>query len=75
MVDYWHVNRKFERLIGLSSDQMCCRDYISMDEQKRLAAQDPSSAPIENSGILLGTFVYDFEKGTEEFIPSENYKK
>lgn len=69
------INRKFERFLGLSSDQMCCRDYMSMEEQRRLAARDPPPIMVDNPGTKIGTFVYDFVNNTEEFIPSDNYKK
>lgn len=80
-----NVQRKFDRMFpNLAGEQGLCRDYVSLDDKARLDSRDPPLPEIDLEKCkLIGTFVYDFEKRTETYIPAidnqsnaqENYKK
>jgi len=75
MVSQLNVHRKFERTFPGIADserrynQTLLAEWRGQAELQRKSIEQETRNDIE--GILIGTFVYDFEKNTEEFIRSE----
>ena len=73
------VNRRFERTFPGIADsekkynQTLLAEWRGQAELQRKTIEQQTIGDIE--GTLLGTFVYDFEKGTEDFIRSEDLWK
>ena len=75
----WAINRRFERTFpGIANNERIYNETLlaqwrTKAELQRKSIEQETRDDIE--GILIGTFVYDFEKGTEDFIRSENLWK
>jgi hypothetical protein len=72
----WAVNRRFERTFPGIADserrynQTLLAEWRGQAELQRKSIEQETRGEIE--GTLLGTFVYDLENKTEEFIKSED---
>jgi hypothetical protein len=79
MVSQLNVHRKFERTFpGIANNEKTYNETLLAEwrtqaEIQRKSIEQETRNDIE--GILIGTFVYDFEKNTEEFIRSEDLWK
>lgn len=74
----WTSTRRFDRMFpGIRNEeqqyeQTLLAEWHMQAESQRKNKQRETS---EDIWTILGTFVYDFEKGTEKFIKSENLWK